>query len=249
MVEARGGIESVGRSNILLARILIWTSMVMGTKPQYPHLVDVGLVERPQLLRQKRSIPLGSSPSKFARLDIDGDTLELLLNIQHISRLITFSIKNVSPIDPRPLQDAISYLLHSILTVPTTATASCCCSRYAGALYILFFANSRFPNPDRMISRLIDDLRVSIERVEFEKRRLSSFAFWLLSVGGVAAAGQPRRSWFVARLMKLAPVLNLGSWDEVRDLLARFLWIEPICSSAYKSLWEEVGYMKEGVQS
>lgn len=100
-----------------------------------------------------------------------------------------------------------------------------------------------------MNSRLIDDLRLSIERIEFEKRGLSNFAFWLLSVGGVAAAGQPRRAWFVARLMKLASVLGLGSWEDVRDLLARFLWIEPICNSAYKSLWEEVGYMKEGVRA
>ena len=66
---------------------------------------------------------------------------------------------------------------------------------------------------------------------------------WLLFMGGIAARGTVDRAWFVAHLVRLAPIVGLSGWDEVKCTLQKMLWIEKVLADRGKALWDELEIM------
>ena len=52
------------------------------------------------------------------------------------------------------------------------------------------------------------------------------------------------RAWFVAHLVRLAPIVGLSGWDEVKRTLQKMLWIEKVLADRRKTLWDEVEIMR-----
>lgn len=65
---------------------------------------------------------------------------------------------------------------------------------------------------------------------------------WLMFLGGIITQDRSTRSWFVSLLPHIAGQLRLHSWDDIKEVLVKFLWIETIHEQLCKDLWGEVIY-------
>ena len=63
---------------------------------------------------------------------------------------------------------------------------------------------------------------------------------WVLVMGAVAAIDTVERIWFVSMLRQVVGVVEIGSWEEMRDLLGRFLWLGSTSDVDGRVLWGEV---------
>jgi hypothetical protein len=63
---------------------------------------------------------------------------------------------------------------------------------------------------------------------------------WVLVMGAVAAIDTVERIWFVSMLRQVVGAVEIGSWEEMRDLLGRFLWLGSTSDVDGRVLWGEV---------
>ncbi|KAH8819441.1 hypothetical protein F5884DRAFT_760528 [Xylogone sp. PMI_703] len=62
---------------------------------------------------------------------------------------------------------------------------------------------------------------------------------WIIFLSGTAVAGTKHRAWFVARLAKAIKEWKIGSWEQVRSSLVKFLWVESVHADSSRGLWDE----------
>jgi len=63
---------------------------------------------------------------------------------------------------------------------------------------------------------------------------------WVLVMGGIAAVAAVERVWFVSMLREVVGVVEIRSWEEMRDLLGGFLWLGSANDVDGRVLWGEV---------
>lgn len=63
---------------------------------------------------------------------------------------------------------------------------------------------------------------------------------WVLTLGGIAASGQPDRAWFVCALAPVAQQLGCRSWPGLKPVLEMMLWYDTACDEPGQELWMEV---------
>jgi hypothetical protein len=68
----------------------------------------------------------------------------------------------------------------------------------------------------------------------------SKLLVWVLVMGGIAAVDTLERIWFVSMLREVVGAVDIGSWEEMRDLLGGFLWLGSANDVDGRVLWEEV---------
>jgi len=68
----------------------------------------------------------------------------------------------------------------------------------------------------------------------------SSFITWAVIMGGIAAIGTPNRSWYVSILRSLYLHLGFRSWDQLKTILERFLWLGSTNDVDGIALWLEL---------
>ncbi len=54
------------------------------------------------------------------------------------------------------------------------------------------------------------------------------------------ASDTKERDWFVRSISIVAKILKIGTWEEVKDIVESFLWLESACGSGGRILWAEV---------
>lgn len=62
----------------------------------------------------------------------------------------------------------------------------------------------------------------------------------MLFVGALGSRGQSARPWFINLIKTLAEELELESWDEVKEELGEFLWLNKELKTTFLRVWEEV---------
>jgi hypothetical protein len=110
--------------------------------------------------------------------------------------------------------------------------------RMASLIYIKEILQE-FPRSATGSRNLVQKLKTSLSVVK-ECWQLGSWLLWLFFVGGTASKAGPDRAWFTAHLVRMSMTLELSTWDEVKDILDKLLWIETTHDSMCKSLWDEV---------
>ncbi|KAI1014183.1 hypothetical protein LB504_008870 [Fusarium proliferatum] len=67
--------------------------------------------------------------------------------------------------------------------------------------------------------------------------------FWLLILGGISVSLPDGREWFVERLREQASLLGIITWEQAKDCLARFPWMNAIHDEPSRKLWDQVRLM------
>jgi hypothetical protein len=89
----------------------------------------------------------------------------------------------------------------------------------------------------------IEKLKEYLARMEkdgkMREREIAELALSLTFIGGMASLDDPNREWFVAKVNDMVWTLGLKTWDDVKGVLMKFLWIEGLHQETCSSLWEE----------
>lgn len=66
------------------------------------------------------------------------------------------------------------------------------------------------------------------------------FTFWLLILGGISVPRNDGREWMVEKLRDLASMLGVMNWEQAKDCLAIFPWMNAIHDEPSRKLWDLV---------
>jgi hypothetical protein len=91
---------------------------------------------------------------------------------------------------------------------------------------------------------LVEKLKVYITRLDGSvdglKNEYLELALWLTCMVGVMHLETGNRRWYNSHLELTAASLGLQNWDDVHDVLRKFLWIQWVHEQPSKELWEGV---------
>lgn len=124
------------------------------------------------------------------------------------------------------------------ITVNTAGLVSECVR-----LSLLIYSNTRiwdfqtFPFVACIVACLKQNLELCFDNMLTTSTDL---LFWICFMGGIGAKGYHDRTWFVARLAEIAPLLDLHGLPQVNGLLAQFFWTSRQSDLSQSDLWEEV---------
>ncbi len=112
-------------------------------------------------------------------------------------------------------------------------------SRTAATIYTLLCV---YPISAASFSDLATAIKKTLSTRAFEKirREAPELVLWIVVMGAIAAIGNEHRVWFVAVLDRCLSRLKIGSWDELKELLERFLWLSTTNDADGYDLWLEV---------
>jgi hypothetical protein len=68
---------------------------------------------------------------------------------------------------------------------------------------------------------------------------------WLLVIGEVISLNTAERGWPIGYLVPAVAELGLNSWEEMKEVLERVIWIQTINDLKFRQLWEEVQSARE----
>jgi hypothetical protein len=66
------------------------------------------------------------------------------------------------------------------------------------------------------------------------------FTLWLLILGGISVPANDGREWMVEKLRDQASMLGIMTWEQAKDSLASFPWMNAIHDEPSRKLWDEV---------
>jgi hypothetical protein len=94
---------------------------------------------------------------------------------------------------------------------------------------------------DMVVERLQHALGTVLDDISQHdlKENAARAILWALIVGAVAADHRPCRGWFVERILDFFDVLDIRTWEDMEEILKRFLWPAAWHISGY-TLWNEV---------
>jgi hypothetical protein len=70
----------------------------------------------------------------------------------------------------------------------------------------------------------------------------SKLLLWILFMGAIMTIGTPDRYCFVSALNTVSRSLEVESWQDVKSILATFLWLDMTNDVDGRDIWEEVSY-------
>lgn len=63
---------------------------------------------------------------------------------------------------------------------------------------------------------------------------------WAMVLGGILADGTDLRPWFIELLTRTPETYGSWAWGTVKEVCAKFLWLEEDCDEAGEAVWREV---------
>ena len=189
-----------------------------------------------------------SLPESINRL-VDSRLCAIYLDFQettarintHIARgeLLQFS-------EFQPMYGSILYRLSSLECCLEDATSECF---RLGLLAFLLITSIRVPNTEstrlnraRQFAYLTRSYRTSCQNLKLDTPRLSSLAFWLLTIGIMSVFNVDEEDWLViawSEVSKTLPGARL-SWESAKSYLESILWIpsthDVVGKEAYETL-------------
>ena len=73
-----------------------------------------------------------------------------------------------------------------------------------------------------------------------DDEELAETLLWILMCAGTVWLDLYDKDWFSRRIASRVAYLRLRTWQEVEDILVRYLWIRGMCTETAGSLWHEV---------
>ncbi|OAP55302.1 hypothetical protein AYL99_10275 [Fonsecaea erecta] len=120
------------------------------------------------------------------------------------------------------------------------------------AMLIFWFSNFQISRPDYALNRtLTAQLKTALQASDLKGLWGPHYELlvWVLLMGAYISAGQRERPWFVLNLARVSRVLNLRSWDDVRQVLLKFFYLDRIYAEGMRQSWEEAALLAETMEA
>jgi hypothetical protein len=117
-----------------------------------------------------------------------------------------------------------------------------CMPFYSSALLFVYLALREVPISSSILDNFITRLRTALDILEPEKIWRDfppGFLLWILFMGGWAAQGHPDRPWYSYYVAWLSTRMRLGFWEQAKDLLTQYCFVDSLCEIACRMLWDE----------
>jgi hypothetical protein len=235
------------------------------SKPQHPLLDPFGRDIAYQPLNTSNDASShnqksGQSKQGFHYLHSSGmrrEVIDIFLNLKDYSEAI--DAYSQSAILPDCMADNRNWVLHRLLSLPSVGASALLgqinmlsedfhsamlCFEACRLTAIMYCIHVTFPVPRSMYARLLllPQMKESIGKVQLVvgNQALTELLLWCVIVGGVAASGQPERSWFATQLFYVARFLDLTKWSDAKMVLRKFAWLDSACDRGGAVFWNEV---------
>lgn len=227
-------------------------AITMGTKPVFS-----GLEGGPEYDQARQLSTTGNPISHKPLVRMDRDTKVETLNIvlkesfANLKLLTQINGGKREPIsidkeESRRDSDSLYRTEKSLLTLskiwgPSKFVTS-------GALAAIIYTDNQIRGINfraRIMDRVIERLQHALGKVMDDipqhdlKENAARAILWVLIVGGVAADYRPCRGWFLERILDLCDVLDMRTWEDMEEILQKFLWPAAWHKPGFL-LWEDV---------
>lgn len=265
MIRLRGGLQSL-KTNKIVAKMIFWqvprkkddgcffdmfcrsdvsSSSVLGTVPRFPRLEPDA----------RSSVDLGSESSTFGSgfmtLMLPSKYHDLLAGIgqemQYVTALLEpYHLGGMSNLDAVATTEAVYRMQHRLLSFSpadgdsesnVVVEASC-----LGASLFLVSIQPHFITFAPIVTKTRKKLYNLLASSNTNWENSMDLLLWVLFMGGMTTVCRLARPWYTFALRELASKRNFGSYEDVKAVLRKFVWLECICDDLCKTLWDEVTF-------
>jgi hypothetical protein len=116
-------------------------------------------------------------------------------------------------------------------------------TRLAAQMYSLLCVYPYPPGP-APFAELANLLRKELSRLDPETitEQESRLLLWILVMGAIMTVGTLDRYCFISALSTVSRQLQVESWQEMKSILASFLWLDMTNDIDGKDIWDELNY-------
>jgi hypothetical protein len=184
------------------------------------------------------------------------EVIDIFVNLKDYSEAVeTYSN---SPSLPDCMADNRNWLLHRLLSLPSVGATALLSTidvlskdLYSGMLCfeacrltaVMYCVHVTFPVPRSIYARrsLLPQMKEVIGKIHVAAgyQALRELVLWCVVVGGIAAFGEPERSWFAAQLFNVSTFLDLKKWSDAKVVLRKFAWLDSACDTGGSAFWNE----------
>ncbi|KAK1068697.1 hypothetical protein LTR74_005355 [Friedmanniomyces endolithicus] len=254
VVELRGGLDAIRRTNSMAANVVFWCAMVSINEPMLlpvsygDHERDVDWLNNPETASL---LTHDGSEKDLTEYGVDVPTANILHEVQRLSRDYTSKVNYGIASEAATLLSYLCSVLERLLQMSRSPThdspipglsRSC---RLAGCLHVFTPMSGYFPDPTLMLHQLVRDLKSSLTHMIRAVGTRSHLLLWLLSVGGITAHKMPERGWFVGHLVVVITDLGIEDWLGMRQHLIKLAFHDNFCDESFGLLWREVRARQE----
>jgi hypothetical protein len=175
--------------------------------------------------------------------------VNLMNEIRKLSRNFLQPVVKDSTADE--IHSDVNSILQRLLYLKSTPDengVSVCMSeacRYASAIFLFLPFDCHFPNPALVLNSLLHKLKSAVNNVVTFPGVDCHLMVWLLVIGGVISLNTAERGWFVGYLVSVVTELGLNSWEDMKQVLERVIWVQTINDLKFRQLWEGVQSARE----
>lgn len=92
---------------------------------------------------------------------------------------------------------------------------------------------------------MISQLKTALEKSDVRSfwNPAQKALLWVLCLGAQHSEHQRERPWFVVNIAMVAQLLGLGTWESLRPILLRFIFIPRLNESPMRKVWAEVALL------
>ncbi|KAK0275231.1 hypothetical protein LTR35_011279 [Friedmanniomyces endolithicus] len=254
VVELRGGLDAIRRTNSMAANVVFWCAMVSINEPMLlpvsygDHERDVDWLNNPETASL---LTHDGSEKDLTEYGVDVPTANILHEVQRLSRDYTSKVNYGIASEAATLLSYLCSVLERLLQMSRSPThdspipglsRSC---RLAGCLHVFTPMSGYFPDPTLMLHQLVRDLKSSLTHMIRAVGTRSHLLLWLLSVGGITAHKMPERGWFGGHLVVVITDLGIEDWLGMRQHLIKLAFHDNFCDESFGLLWREVRARQE----
>lgn len=135
------------------------------------------------------------------------------------------------------------FVQHSLLCL--TAMHNSAASRlarichFAGIIYSFLCV---FPIPDAAFEYLVTQIKDLLQASDFHEEWTEAphLLVWVLCMTGIASIATSERTWVVASLDRCLRRLEICTWQQLKTVLQKFLWLPITNDKDGEPLWREV---------
>jgi len=115
------------------------------------------------------------------------------------------------------------------------------CCRIGGLLYsagIFYPLPTSTGTPKRLVEmakRIVQDIRL-----EVCMEGGLNVLIWVLVLAGIMSQNTLERPWFLRRLRPMLAMAEIRNWEDLKEILKAFLWMESACDEGAQCLFEDL---------
>lgn len=174
---------------------------------------------------------------------LDTKLIAVFANLSRFSRAVDFALTRTSVLlDPLAFVEDTFEIQFGILSVPEPElyeTDELCLQEALrmGALIFMKESLQEYPLASLGSTNLVRRMKNALSFIS-DIKKYAPLLLWLLFMGGISSKNTFDRVWFMAHLVRVLP--KNSTWDNVKGVLKKVLWVEKLYDDPCRGLWKEV---------